>query len=73
MRCVTINGEGYVVDVVPPPAEVSNCALVLATPEELTASPFRLTLEEGGLIGAAIALLWGTAFGLRALRRALES
>lgn len=38
-----------------------------------TTSPFALTLEEGGLIGGAISLLWGAAFGLRMLRRALST
>ncbi len=73
MRCVQINGSGAVVDVTPQPVDVSACSLVLVSGAEVTGNPFKLTLEEGGLIGGAICLLWGAAFGLRSLRRALES
>jgi hypothetical protein len=72
MRCVAIDAGGLVVDVDPQPVDVTLCTLVLASPAEVGTSPFTLTVEEGGLIGAAIALLWATAFGLRMLRRALD-
>lgn len=72
MRCVAIDAAGVLVDVVPQPADVSTCALVIRSGQEVSANPFALTLEEGGLIGAAIVLLWGAAFGLRMLRRALD-
>lgn len=71
MRCVVINASGQVVDVSPQPAEITACTFVLAAPSDLTASPFMLSLEDGGLIAAAIILLWSAAFGLRQFRRAL--
>lgn len=71
-RCVAIDDSGAVVDVVPQPADFRGCAYVLVSGSEVTTSPWALTLEEGGLIGGAIALLWGGAFGLRMLRRALD-
>ena len=33
--------------------------------EEAIASPFRLTIAEGGAIGGAVLLLWALAFGIR--------
>lgn len=72
MRCVQINGSGQLVDVTPQPVDVTACALVVQSGQEVASSPFALTLEEGGLIGGAICLLWGAAFGLRSLRRALD-
>jgi hypothetical protein len=69
---VQVDAQGQVVDVVPQPADVTTCALVIVSGVEAVSSPWRLTLEEGGLIGGAICLLWGAAFGLRALRRALD-
>jgi heat shock protein HspQ len=71
MRCVAINASGVVTDVDPQPSDTSTCTMVLAAPSEISASPFLLTLEEGGMIAVAISLLWGAAFGLRQLRRAL--
>lgn len=67
MRCVAIDVDGFVVDVVPQPADLTTCTLVLASPAEVTASPFLLSLEDGGLIGLAILSLWAVAFGMRSL------
>lgn len=67
-----VNASGFVVDVIPQPATVTECSLVLASPSEIGSSPFALTVEEGGMVGAAIMLLWGAAFGLRTIRRALD-
>jgi hypothetical protein len=69
---VSIDAQGFVVDVDPQPVDVALCTHVLAVPAELAASPFVLSVAEAGAIGAAIALLWGAAFGLRMLRRALD-
>jgi hypothetical protein len=70
--CVEVDGAGFVVVVDPQPATFEACTLVLVSGSEHAASPLVLTVEEGGLIGGAIMLLWGAAFGLRMLRRALD-
>jgi hypothetical protein len=72
MRCVQVDLSGHVVDVSPQPDDVTTCPMVIVSGAEAVGSPFRLTLEEGGMIGGAVVLLWGAAFGLRALRRALD-
>lgn len=36
-----------------------------------TASPFRLTVAEGGAVAGGILLLWGAAWGIRAIARVL--
>lgn len=59
MRCVTIDSEGYIVDV-PQPARYTECALVIASGSEYAASPFVMTLAEGAAIGTAIATVWIT-------------
>ena len=41
--------------------------------ENAIASPFRLTLEEGGAIAGAILLLWAVAFGIRWAIRAMHT
>ena len=58
-------------------AETTNCpanSLVVMTQGELdqwTASPFRLTLAEGGAVSGAILLVWAVGFGIRAVLRTL--
>jgi hypothetical protein len=37
-----------------------------------TASPFRLTVAEGGAVAGGILLLWAAAWGVRALARVLS-
>jgi hypothetical protein len=41
--------------------------------EQSTASPFRLTLAEGSIVGASILALWATAWGIKALVRSISS
>ena len=41
--------------------------------ENAVASPFRLTLAEGGAVGSAVLLLWAVAFGIRWAVRALHT
>jgi hypothetical protein len=41
--------------------------------ENAIASPFRLTVAEGGQLAAAILALWAVAFGFRWIVRALNS
>ena len=72
MRCVAIDGSGFVVDVVPQPADLTTCTLILASPTEVTASPFILSDEDAALLAGAAWFVWGVAYGLRMLRKALE-
>jgi len=69
MRCVTIDGTGQVIDVVPQPSDLTGCALVLATPGELNADLFTLSLEDAGLISLAIISLWAFAAAIRLIVR----
>lgn len=41
--------------------------------ENAIASPFRLTLEEGGAIAGAILLVWALGFGIRWAARAIQT
>jgi len=70
--CVEFDVNGNLVAADPQPATFETCTLVVLSGPEHAANPFVLTVEEGGLIGGAIMLLWGAAFGLRMLRRALD-
>lgn len=69
MRCVVIDGSGFVVDVVPQPGDLASCSMVLASPLELQ-SPltdlFSMSAADGALISVAIATCWviGWAVGL---------
>jgi len=61
VRCVQVDANGFVVDVVPQPADVSTCALVLATPNEII-SPLRelaeLSAADAALISTAVVGIW---------------
>jgi hypothetical protein len=70
MQCVRIDAGAIVVDTVMPCA-----SLVLLTPEEYDVAltnPFRLSVEDGAAVGAAIIAVWGAAFGFRALLNTLR-
>lgn len=75
MVCAEDDGTGYVVISDPTPPSAASCTqFVLLSPSELPGpSPWDLDTEGAAQIGAAIALLWGAAFGLRMLRRALDT
>lgn len=60
MRCVQINEAGQLVDVVPQPATVAECALVLQSGQDV-ASPDLAAL---GITPAAFASVVGGAFAL---------
>lgn len=47
--------------------------LAQAEYENAIASPFRLTIAEGGAVGSAILLLWAAAFGIRWAVRAMHT
>lgn len=65
MRCVAVDGAGAVVDVVPQPADLTTCTLVLVSPGELTPSPFLMGIDDAGLIGVAVIGLWSLAWAFR--------
>lgn len=70
MVCVRVNEVGAVVYEGLRGAPGVACDWVLLTAAQ-AAGPWVLSLEEGGMIAAAIIALWGAAFGVRTLRRAL--
>jgi hypothetical protein len=65
VRCVTVDGSGNVVDIVPQPADVTMCTLVLASPAEVGSSPFALTGDDATTLAWLIAPLWITAWVFR--------
>lgn len=66
MRCVAVDGSGNVVDVVPQPADVTACTLVLASPAEVGSSPFAVDTADAQTLLWGIAPLWITAWIFRA-------
>ena len=72
MRCMTIDANGYLVDVTPQPSDWSTCALVVQSGSEAGANPFYLSAADGESISLAIMLVWGVAWGWRALIEALK-
>lgn len=69
----TPSGSGGLVaaDVVTAGPDASAClpgqfvVLTMAEFDQYTASPFRLTLEEGGAIAGAVLLVWSVAWAFR--------
>jgi hypothetical protein len=72
MRCVAVDVNGFVVDVVPQPATVDSCTLVLATPGEVGSSPWNLTLAQAEPLMWAIVGVLVVGFTFRMLIRALS-
>ncbi len=73
MRCVTVDASGFVVEVSPEPADVTTCALVLASPAEVGSSPFALTVDEATTLAWAIAPMWIVAWIFRAYLQPLRN
>lgn len=73
MRCVAIDGSGFVVDVDPQPVEVSACALVLSSGGELGANPFNLSQADGEAIAWAVVVVWAIGFAWRAVIQTLKT
>jgi len=74
MRCLSITPESTLV--VTSAIECAPTDYVLITLAELdqhTASPFRLSAAEGGLVSVAILGVWAAAFAFRAAIRAINS
>lgn len=66
MLCVQFTA-GQLIPVDPQPADFSACTLVLQSGAEVGTSPFSLSVEDAALIGSAIVLVWGFAWGFKAL------
>lgn len=74
MICVGLELNHYVVLTGSPPCGTGS--LVVVTQDEfatLAASPWNLSLSEGGLVAVAIVGVWGVGFCVRALVRVLSS
>lgn len=72
MLCVQVVEGGGVVVVDPQPVEVSACGLVLVSGAEAVSSPFSLSAEQGSQVAGAVLALWGLAFVIRMLIRAMS-
>lgn len=72
MICVQADSSGVVSVIVPQPADVSACTMVLASPPEIGFSPWAMPIEDAVAIGTAIWLAWAIAFGVRAVARAIS-
>lgn len=73
MRCLDFTPENVVV--VTTDLECGPSQYVLVTFDELsayTASPFRLSATEGGLIAVAVIGVWAVAFTFRAIAKVLN-
>jgi len=73
MRCLSITSESTLVVTSAVECESTDYVLLtLAEHQEATASPFRLTATEGGLLSVAILTVWAAAFTARAAIKALN-
>ena len=73
MLCVTQDANGVLSLIQPQPSDVTTCAMVIASAQEVGLSPFNLSQADAEAIGAAIAIVWGAGFAARAVIRALGS
>ncbi len=81
MRCIevvsaTIDGQSVQLLTVTSMMTCPESGLVALTLSELhseTASPWRLTLVEGGAVAASVLSVWALAYAFRAVRQALNS
>jgi uncharacterized protein (UPF0210 family) len=71
--CATYNAAHQVEIVVPQPADISNCALLIPTAGDSINSPFALSSSDGLAIAYAIVAVWVVGFGTRAIIRVLKS
>lgn len=77
MRCVSMVQSGsiyYIVDTLPQPTDLTTCAMVLPSANEVIGAnyPFNLSASDGLTIAYAIVALWGVGFAGRALVRSLR-
>ena len=74
MQCAYIDAQG----VLRSTGSADTCAdgqYVLVTSDQyknLALSPFNLSAEDGAAVSAAIAVVWGAAFGIRAIIKTLH-
>ena len=71
MFCATYDASGAISIVLPAPADISTCALLIQSPAELANNPFMLSAEDGTAIGFAVVAVWCVGFAGRALIRSL--
>lgn len=75
MLCITSTSGGVLSGSVPGPDGCPADSYVALTGVEFDhymVSPFKLSLEDAGLISGAVLLLWSVGFGFRTLIRALR-
>lgn len=72
MRCVTVDGTGHVVDVVPQPVDLSTCTAVLVSGVEVNNSPFALTADDAVTLLWLIVPIWTVAWIFRAFNSTTE-
>ncbi len=70
--CATYNVVGQVLIVIPPPADLSTCALLIPTADDAANNPFLLSPADGVAVAFAIVSVWAVGFGFRALIRSLN-
>ena len=65
MQCLTDNGGGNFTIAAPQPTEYATCTYVIASPSEVTANAFALSVNDGSLVAVAIGTLWAIAAIIR--------
>lgn len=71
MLCATYDAEGVISIVLPAPADITTCALLIQTPAESANNPFMFSAEDGAAIAYAVVGVWCVGFAGRALIRSL--
>ena len=67
--CVYVDSWGLLQVMNPQPTDLSTCAMLLASPSDLSSVWAPLSASDGLSIGLAIWIAWMVAFGFRVLRR----
>lgn len=67
MICLSVGPDGVLSVSGQQTQDFSACQLVALTSQEISLSPFYLSSDDGIAIAYAVAMLWGLAFGFRAL------
>lgn len=73
MFCVQLDANNFVQVITPQPADISTCAMVIAAPGEIGASPFSLSSDDAVTVAYAVIACWGVGFAFRALIKTLKS
>lgn len=72
MICATYDAAGAVQVVIPPPADVTGCALLIPTASDQANNPFALSEADGVAVAVAIVSVWFVGFAGRAVIHALK-